>query len=393
MMQEDEFSWDLGELPFIWRPLDGPRNGGGLPDALPFTITLDAATGLLRQEIRTETRQALSRAYELGSEVTGMMEKEGLGRQYADDFLAFLSAKTKPGAAMRVLEIGCGTGYLLSRLAEQGCAVIGIEPGEHGAAGAERHGVPVIRDFFPSPRLEGQFDLAIIYGVLEHMEDPAGFLRQIGERLSPGGRIAIAVPACAPYVEQGDVSMLFHEHWNYFEAGTLGGVIAAAGFGALHIGNAGYGGLLYALAGKEGGKPAAPMPKSPDRRARRFRALAESMLARFAGEIEAARQASESLGIYIPSRAVNALKLTGAPLAGIRFFDDNPVLHGSYFPGIDIAVEPRAGLLETPTDRLVIFSHTFGEKLRAELAPVLPQTRILTWSDLFGATTTTEDRA
>ena len=33
----------------------------------------------------------------------------------------------------------------------------GIEPGGHGVAGAERNGVRIIRDFFPTPRLAGRF--------------------------------------------------------------------------------------------------------------------------------------------------------------------------------------------------------------------------------------------
>jgi hypothetical protein len=244
--------------------------------------------------------------------------------------------------------------------------------------------VDIVHDYFPTPAVSGRFDLVILYCVLEHLEDPAQLFDQIAPHLATQGRVALAVPDCTPYVEHGDLSMLFHEHWSYFDLPTLGALLQYCGLGESHIESAGFGGLLYAFA-QEGAPAGAHAADFAGRcqRAARYRALASPMLDRLRKIVESVAGAGRSIGIYVPSRAVNALSLIGAPPRGLRFFDDNPTLQGTYFPGITVPVEPRACLLANPTDDLLIFSHTFGERLRSELTPRLPATRVITWNELF----------
>ena len=54
----------------------------------------------------------------------------------------------------------------------------------------------------------------------------------------------------------------------------------------------------------------------------------------------------------------------------LRFFDDDKLLHGKYYPPFDIPIESRRSLIERPVDELVIMSSSFGERLKSELCQV-----------------------
>ena len=94
-----------------------------------------------------------------------------------------------PGS--RVIEIGSGDGRLLRRLAEQGHSVVGIEP--YAAQGdtplpvrdtaVEALGAPT-----------GVADIAVLWHVLEHLDDPALGLRRAVEMLGRHGRVVVSVP-------------------------------------------------------------------------------------------------------------------------------------------------------------------------------------------------------
>ena len=109
--------WRLGDLPFVINANPTPSNHP-LPDVLPFSVTFDRKTGLIRQAKDELVEKMLAKAYEEGSMLSGFMDESGLGRKYADDFLRFMGdvlGEERLGRS-KVLEIGCGTGYMLSRL-------------------------------------------------------------------------------------------------------------------------------------------------------------------------------------------------------------------------------------------------------------------------------------
>lgn len=383
-----ESGWDVGELPFVFGHLARPTNGDGIPDRMPFSLCMDEETGLLRQCPNDDVASALSIAYSKGSMITGNMDDEGIGKQYADAFLAFMQKEIGLSEfdGLKVLEIGCGTGYLLSRLRSLGAECTGIEPGEHGQHGAKKYGVTIYNDFFPTEKIKDHFDIIIFCSVLEHIEEPITFLAQVKSLLKPGGTILLGVPDCGPYVAAGDISIFLHEHWSYFERPTLFNLLVSAGAANIRIVKSDFGWLLYAAAGMddETSDGRSWDVSFAEESALAFRQKAEDMIARLSGFLHQARMDRKTLGIYVPGRAVNFLALSNFPLGHCRFFDDNPLIHGTYFPGIDIPIESRQNLIENPTDIVLIMSHSFGKKIADELGQSLPSTTIVkTWNELF----------
>jgi len=99
----------------------------------------------------------------------------------------------------KVLDIGAGTGVFLSALLNQGgtsiSEAIGIEPDPKAAAHLRSLNLfQVVEGTFPTPDSLTGFDLVTLNKVLEHIETPVVFLRNIANALSESGICYIEVP-------------------------------------------------------------------------------------------------------------------------------------------------------------------------------------------------------
>lgn len=95
----------------------------------------------------------------------------------------------------RVLEIGCGNGNLLARLADLGWQAQGIEPDPKAAKIARDRGLPVIAGELTDQSFESEaFDAIIMSHVIEHIGDPVSLLRRCRQILKPGGRVIMLTP-------------------------------------------------------------------------------------------------------------------------------------------------------------------------------------------------------
>jgi SAM-dependent methyltransferase len=101
----------------------------------------------------------------------------------------------------RVLDVGCGTGFLLEALAHRGFSGIGIDLSPESVAHSRRR----LAELGADDRLraevgsayeppEGPFDLIALTDVLEHLEDPRACLRALRPQLAPGGLVVISTP-------------------------------------------------------------------------------------------------------------------------------------------------------------------------------------------------------
>ena len=376
-----EFS---GNLPFVWKPLDTCNSEYDLPNFLPFKAKIDEETGLLYQQVDEQVEKCLKKAYQVGSVISGLMSDTGNGKLYTEDFLCFIQKNCGNIYGKKILEIGCGTGYLLHRLAELGADVIGIEPGVSHKMEHVKYGVDVADDFFPSAKIEDEFDIVIFYGVLEHIIDTNEFLSSVRKYLKITGNIICAVPNCEEHIKFGDISMFFHEHYSYFTSDTLGSCFDKSHFIVKCCQKAGYGGLIYALA------ESCPHPKNQKEGYNVLKqeidgdfyfALAEKKIIKMKTLLE--KHNNINIGMYIAGRAINMLSVikNDVGLLNIRFFDDNPILKDKYYPGFDIKIESRDDFYENPTDVTFIMSRSFENTIYANIKSTA--TKIYTWSDIF----------
>ena len=358
-------NYHIGYIPFYYTALSTPHNPEELPDKLEFELTQDS-NGIIRQAPSEKVEKYLTLAYQKGSQISGLMDDTGIGKLYADDFLSFMCKHEETFADKKVLEIGCGTGYLLYELQKLGAQVLGVEPGAHGLEGKKKYGIPVINEFFDAEKIKEKFDFVIFYAVLEHMQNAGEFLQDVKSVLKDNGKIFLSVPDCEPYLHAGDISLLLHEHWNYFTKETLETFVRENGLeGGATCSK--FAGALYAYL------------ENTDTVQRNAECIQKNILSDYIRKIEVRKEKlfryiesameNHTLGIYVPGRMINILSVCYTEIPErIRFFDDNENLYGTYFPGTCIAIENFSDFIKNPVDVMIIASFTFGNKIKQKIS-------------------------
>jgi 2-polyprenyl-6-hydroxyphenyl methylase/3-demethylubiquinone-9 3-methyltransferase len=97
-----------------------------------------------------------------------------------------------PTGAVRVLDVGCGAGFLSNELARQGFAVTGLDASISSLQVAEQYDATgTVRyetgDAYELPYPVGSFEVACAMDFLEHVEQPARVVAEISRVLAPGG--------------------------------------------------------------------------------------------------------------------------------------------------------------------------------------------------------------
>jgi len=103
-------------------------------------------------------------------------------------------------ASTRVLDVGCGNGFIAGEFYKKGCRVVGLDLSEKG--------IDIARQTYPQARfevlaaddrvlenlVEEPFDIVISTEVVEHLYDPRSYAAGCFAALKPGGRVICSTP-------------------------------------------------------------------------------------------------------------------------------------------------------------------------------------------------------
>jgi len=139
----------------------------------------------------------------------------------------------------RLLDVGCGLGWLLAYAAESGWDALGIEPSQAAWELASTRAT-VRLGTFPEVDVSDRapFDAINLKLVMEHLTEPSGVIDALHSVLRPGGVVCIEVPndfnrlqlAARKQLQKPPWWLVYPVHINYFSFDSLEGLLSRHGF-------------------------------------------------------------------------------------------------------------------------------------------------------------------
>ncbi len=178
------------------------------------------------------------------SEIAEMLDKEASPAQEVLDiekdkfkiYLDEIETLTR-GKKGKLLDIGCGFGYLLAIAKERGWDTYGVEFNKKRVdLILEKYGIKVFcGDLSGAKYQPDSFDAVTIIEVLEHMLDPSLFLKEVNRIVKKDGLVAIVTPNAGSYYAKTDPNWWTPYHFYHFSSRTLEAILNKNGIKVVKI--------------------------------------------------------------------------------------------------------------------------------------------------------------
>ncbi len=140
-------------------------------------------------------------------------------REYIDELVDKLINSCTLNSKSRIMEIGCGNGYLLYRLHKrlENQNLVGYDPAYKGQYGMS----DFIRKSYFQPIEEEDFDLIILRHVLEGLLNFDDVFKGIVSAMGDYGQLFVETPNLDYIISNKDSSLMYHEVARYYSAESL----------------------------------------------------------------------------------------------------------------------------------------------------------------------------
>lgn len=114
----------------------------------------------------------------------------------------------------KLLDVGCGSGYMLNIAQQLGWNVTGLEIDPNAVKAAQIRGLNVLQgDYRNLQNMTNEFDCVICSHVLEHVHEPLALITMLVQALKPDGSLLLSLPNATSHVRTE-----FKENWRGLEA-------------------------------------------------------------------------------------------------------------------------------------------------------------------------------
>lgn len=122
-------------------------------------------------------------------------------------------------AGKDVLDIGCGTGYGCKILSESASSVLGIDYSAEAIEFCRKKfsasNIEYVQMDASQFKLNRQFDVAVSFQVIEHLQHPDTFLDRIKDVMRPSGKIIITTPNVRVPTAESNTNPFHFNEMNY----------------------------------------------------------------------------------------------------------------------------------------------------------------------------------
>lgn len=143
--------------------------------------------------------------------------------------------RAKGVGQIRMLDVGCGTGWTTRVYADQGFEVTGLEPSRTRAEYArEKYGIEVVCDYIENAEFKQEFDVVVLRHIIEHFADPGAVLRKIRGFLKKDGVVLVVVPninCLGRRLFETEWDWVLPWHCNFFTPRSIRSLLKLEGFG------------------------------------------------------------------------------------------------------------------------------------------------------------------
>lgn len=346
-------------MPFYWRLSDRPNEVPGIRSQLGIRVSRHPTNDYL-QFLPTDSEwRTIDAAYRQNENIGFVNPESGQLQTYGSSVNRFFLGVIKDRSPKNIYEIGCGAGFTIQFLKENGWTVVGVDPSEYSQRWSNRVGFTLINTFFDAGLIEGA-DLIYCNDVFEHIPNVEDFSAKVYRSLKVNGTFCFATTNSDRSIKLGDISMLEHQHVNMFTERSIFHILRAAGFSEIHVGKGSYGNTFNVVAVKgadpfDGDIPGCSCDGFFERAQHRINAFGQ-FYDRQNGRCQ----------FYVPLRCIPYLA-TVADFGDSDVFDSNLAWRGKFIDGYSKPIKAIPDIVKHSGACFFIGSLTFCDEIRTTL--------------------------
>jgi SAM-dependent methyltransferase len=294
-----------------------------------------------------------------------------------------------------VVEIGCGKGTFLARMAELGrIRGIGIDPTsiKERLTGVAAENVTFLNEFYSEKHAAIETDLIACRHALEHIPDVAGFLRTIrkavGSRPTP---IFFELPEMRRILRDTAYWDIYFEHCGYFTPGSLARAFEAQRFDVTNV-RLGYDDQYLMLEAKTADRPGPRYSLTLDQPAdiltdvEAFERNVGETLAAWREYFERAGRLGKRIAIWgSGSKCVAFLTTLRIDEEVAAVTDVNHYRHGKFLIGTGKEIVAPEQLRNERPDEVIVMNSIYRDEVAAKLDSLGIVTHVITADTPLGA--------
>lgn len=347
----------INSMPFYWRLSKSQSAFADIAQRLPIRVIADSQFDFLKFEPTPEEWAFISEAYRQNENIGFLNPESGHLMTYGASVNNFFLDAIRRDRPARIFEIGCGAGYSIRFLRENGFEVTGIDPSEYSKHWSERIGFSLINEFFGESLREENPDFIYCNDVFEHIPNVIEFSRLVYKCLDYGGAFCFATTNSGRSIDLGDVSMLEHQHVNMFTDNSLRLILRTAGFSDVKIENGSYGNTFHVIARKSRAMNKDKAPEGVHSCSGYFEKASKRIMS-----FHRYYSNQGPLYCYVPLRCIPYLATVG-DFSKTSLYDSNYAWRESYIDGYGLPIRGLADISYSGRERVFVGSITFYDEI------------------------------